>query len=142
MIDQKAIDAHQWIVDVTNRQPAWWAENLAWAYVAFGIIGVALRPQAGGDLLWTGILIIAGVAMVFLAKHPPILSFIGAKALPRLFFWVDVVMRIVLFIGSAANWNLAYIANSCIALSFLCFAACKPPQPRKRRESVAHGSAA
>jgi hypothetical protein len=142
MIDKKIIDAHQFLIDVSERKPTWWAENIAWAYVAFGFIGLVLvrsiRPQLFLiDLFWTGIILIAGGAMVCISRVPAFFSMVGARNFIRAIFWVDLAMRIISLFSSAENWKVAYMINSALLLSYLYFCACKPPRPRKRRQASA-----
>lgn len=146
MIDKKLIDLHQWIVDTSQKKPAWWAENLAWAYVAFGIIGYFLVKGSESNIFtahifWAGILLIAGGALVFISRVPAFFSMLGTKKFIRVLFACDAVLRLLSLMHKPENWRAAYLISSVLLLSYFYFTACQAPRPRHRRQAVAQGAA-
>lgn len=142
MIDQKVLAGFQWLVDESERQPAWWAEHTAWAGTAFGIVAYILAWNGEIELFWLGILFMAGGLMVYLCRVPLFFSMFGSRGYVRAIFWVSLATRVAAFIAGPANWRAAYIANDALLLAFAYFAACQPPRPRRRRQAVAQRGAA
>lgn len=147
MIDEKLISAHQWVVDTSEKKPEWWAENLAWAYVAFGVIGYFLLKSTDSNpfsayIFWTGLLLIAGAMMVVFARTPALFAMMGTKKIMRVLFGADLVFRIVMFFSHPEHWRAAYMINSALLVSYCYFSACQAPRPRHRRRAVVQSGTA
>jgi hypothetical protein len=137
MIDQKVMAAHQWVIDKSQRTPAWWDEHLAWAFGIFNAIAYILANSGNIQPFWLGIIVFASAGMFWISREPFLLSFVGSKDLIRWFFWVDFLTRTIQCAKDPTNWRAAYLLSAIVILLFLYFAACKPPHPRKHREATA-----
>jgi hypothetical protein len=141
MTDQKVKAGFQWLVDESERQPAWWAEQVAWASVPFGVIACVLVQPDNGDWIGVAIIFLAGALAIIATRVKALFSMLGSAGFGRALIWVGLLVRLSLFVANPAGWKVAFIINESLLLSFLYFAACKPPRPRRRRQAVAHGAA-
>lgn len=142
MIDQKIIDAHQWIVDESERKPAWWVEQTAWAYIAADLTAVALAWDSGWDILVAAIGLALGAVLILTSRSDALMASAAAQwvslrvMLVALTVYYTVRLVIAPEVGRAAHLLALVVLTSCHY-----FAACQPPRPRKRRQSVARGAA-
>lgn len=145
MIDQKMIAAHQWIVDESERQPGWWVEQTAWAYIATDITATALKLDSVWDIVAVACTLALGRLMILLSRSPALMASIGASDLSLgvrfTLFALDVYYIVRLFMEPNIE-RAAFVLSSVLLLSCNYFVACKPPRPRKRRQTVAQGGAA
>jgi hypothetical protein len=138
MIDQKVMDAHQWVVDETERKPAWWAEQTAWAYAAIGLVSDALTWDGGWDVLFLALNLVVAAACILVARAPTCLSSVGASAgFSRAILWGLVALRLFGMAFAPDPAIAARLLHAMLGLSFLYFAGCKPPRPRAPRRQVA-----
>lgn len=142
MIDQKVLAGFQWLVDESERQPSWWAEHAAWAGMAFGLVAYILASGNDVKLYWIGALFIVGALNIYACRVPSLLSAVGSGWYARVLLGALLAIRIFSFVVAPENWRAAYIANDALLLALLYFAACQPPRPRKRRQTVPQGGAA
>ncbi len=149
--DARLIAAHQWVVDLTQRQPAWLARQC----VILGVLSTLVRWVTFGPasawstaLLALAFLLMVGVTYVPTWFHAT--SFIDGPLRVALAMWL-VIEGSVLLLALALSAPPDIVArlalstvNDITLISFYGFAACRPPRPRAPRPQgrLAHGGAA
>lgn len=142
MIDQKIINAHQWVVDESERQPAWWAEQTAWAFIAADITAAALSWENTRDIVVVVLCLIVGTAMIVTARNAALLASLSERMMPhRMTFLALLGYQVYQIVNELTVTRAAHLLASVLLLSSYYFAACKPPRPRKRRQVFAQGGA-
>lgn len=142
MIDEKVIAMHQWIVDESERQPAWWAEQAAWAFGAVGLVTDALTWTSGWHFVAAALNLSAATLCIFASRTPVFFERISVNGGPaRAIFWAIFAMRLGFLIVEPDASRTARVLHEACGLSFLYFASCKPPRPRKRRQVVVKSAA-
>lgn len=120
------------VVDASQRQPAWWARQ------AVALTGVCLL-LTGALYGWHWLLAVAALwipAVLLLTRAPAALAVLGGFRYLR---WGMLAFTVTLWVGfgfvlpefGGSQWlRLLFDASQ---LSFLYFAACRPPAPPRRR---------
>lgn len=141
MIDQKIIAAHQWIVDESERKPAWWVEQLAWAFIAAEVAASAFTWEGGWDILWLAISLGFGTVTIYIARSPALLSTsrMNSPSSRKLMLAITTYLGVSLLLTPDAG-RLAHFLGMFLMTSWHYFAACEPPRPKKRRQAVAQGA--
>lgn len=147
--DARLIAAHQWVVDLTQRQPAWLARQCC----LLGLITVAVRYAIMGHALWAAaVTVLAFTALAVLTLSPG--RFHGGCS----GFWLRLLFLLTLCIDTGllllalllpvpaetvVRFTLGCLPDLCL-IAFHYLAACKPPRPRvpRPRGRLAHGGAA
>jgi hypothetical protein len=143
MIDQKIIATYQFVVDETERSPGWWAEQTAWAFIAADVVATALTWKGGWDILWVALTLIFGTSMIICSRDPVQLALIGANGKFQRLGLVALVVIFATLLVFVPSINIASdLLSTFLFSSTQYFAACQPPRPRKRRQTVAQGGAA
>lgn len=143
MIDQKITAAHQWIVNVSERQPKWWAEHAAWVHVAIGLATSAATLDGGLSVVLAALNLAGATMWIWMARVPFLLAGVGSSGMLRLIVWTVVVIRMAILTQTTELLRVAQMVEDLAGLSFLYFAACRPPPPRnRRRQAVVQGSTA
>lgn len=141
-MDEKLISVHQWIVDETERKPAWWVEHTAWAYIAISIVSVALRWRSGWDVVIIAAVLAMGSRCILYAQNPAKLYADALRSMPLRVFLVFLtaysVADLAIQRDTVSTTNL--LSNLLLTSSYY-FAACHPPRPRKRRQVARLSSA-
>lgn len=134
MVDEKVIEAHQWVVDESERKPAWWVEQTAWAFIAADLVGIALLWHSGWDVFLVAISLVVGTAMILGSRNPALLSASAARAKPfRLFFIAMAAYKLACLVVGPNIGLAAHLLANLLLMSCQYFCACKPPRPRKPR---------
>ena len=150
-LDTRLIAAAQWLVDLTQRQPAWLARQCA----ILGMLATVVRLAAfGTSSPWaTGLLALVFVLMVGVTYLPVLFhshSVVDRPIRLTLALWLGIegaVLLLALALSSppdvSARLALSALADLALA-TFYCLAACKPPRPRvpRPRGRLVHGGAA
>ena len=142
-IDKKIISAHQWIVDETERQPAWWVEQTAWAFIAADIVAAALTWNSSWNILLAAMTLGVGALMIFASRNPAALAAGAEKSMPwRMLFLALAAHNAFALFMQADVGRAAHLLGTLLLTSCHYFAACQPPRPRKRRQhSTQRGTA-
>jgi hypothetical protein len=143
MIDEKLVSAHQWIVDLFQRQPAWWVEQTAWAFIAADIVAAALSWDSNWDIIIVLMTLGIGTSMIIASRNPALLASAATQAKPyRMMFLALLGYQLFILITTPVIDRLAHLLGTFLLTSCHYFAACQPPRPRKRRQVIAQGGAA
>jgi hypothetical protein len=143
MIDEKLIAAHQLVVDESERQPAWWAEHTAWAFLATHLTASLLLWKGGWDILSAVFGLVLGTTVIYATRSPVLLAMLGSKGkFLRLTLLALIVYYVVKLIMDPSISLASSILSMLLLLSSDYFAACQPPRPRKRSRSVSQGGVA
>lgn len=125
-IDEKLIAAHQWVVDETQKQPAWLARQAA---ILIFICG-GIRYYSAQD--WLGLVatvLLAGLYFV-VSFSPAHFNSAGAAVGIRIVLMCMWVGQIAIQVAADKFSALMLISNlSIVFWNYL--AACKPPRPRQ-----------
>lgn len=150
-LDARLIAAAQWVVDLTQRQPAWLARQCA----ILGALATLVRWAVFGTFApWALALLMLSFLLMVAATYLP--SWFHADSITNrplrltLALWLVIeasALLLVLCLSAPPDVaaRLALSALSDLALvSFYCLAACHPPRPRapRPRGRLAHGGAA
>lgn len=141
MIDRKIIAMHQWIVDESERKPAWWVEQLAWAFIAAQIAASAFTWKGGWDVLWLAISLIFGTVTIIIARSPALLSTskMNSPSSRQLMLAISIYLIVGLLVNPDAG-RFAHLLGMLLMTSWHYFAACEPPRPKKRRQTATQGA--
>ena len=137
MIDDKLIDAHQWVIDETQKKPGWWAEQAIMAATALDLVRQVLKWEGGWDAVVVLILLVVSALLVHACKNPAFLKTFGEAKYIRCFFMGMIAYRIyMMFTQPETGIYLLECFSSIFMLSFYYFAACNDPKPPKRKEKL------
>lgn len=143
MIDRRFVTFYQWVVDISERRPAWWIEQTACAYVAADIIAAVLTKTDASEMISIALTLFVGAVMIMASRIPPLLAVFATIGVPfRLFFLATTAFNTVILCLRPSAGNAADMLGSAMLMSYYYFAACRPPRPRKRRQLVAQGGIA
>jgi len=134
MLDDKLIAAHQWVVDVSEKKPGWWAEQTAWVYTVATIVARVLVWKGGWDAVMLFVGLIVGSGMVMGSRNEAVLKSLSQTSWIRMFFASFTIFSGTIWLLDFKSQSFLYFVSSCMMLSYYCFAACQPPRPRKRKE--------
>lgn len=137
MIDTKLIKAHQWVVDVTEKKPGWWAENSIMAATAFDLVRNVLTWDSGWDAVILLLCLVCCTGLVYAARNEVLLKAAGDSKWIRGFFVGVVAFQVfTLFVNNHIAIDILDVLSATLMLSYYCFAACQGPRPRKRKEKL------
>ena len=128
-IDQRILHLYQLICDVLNRKPEWLCQQIA---VLLAIVGISslLAYKQPTFIMWFYFITVIIMAAVW---------YYQARNLPFLLKQENPMWRIFWVIGTVANLVtfefVSPIIMDFLAASYLYFAACDDPPPRKRKEA-------
>ena len=129
---------YQAIVDLSQRKPAWWAQqSLIATLVMEGIRQVVFIKPAGWfayTMLFLVVLCLAGMWVFTLS--PALLAQAGSDRRLPAFLVVLSLFRIPVLFTAPERAVIGLVCDVCY-LSFFYFAACKPPRPRLPRSKLA-----
>lgn len=128
---------YQAIVDISQRSPAWWAENCSYVCAVFGMIGLMRHGLVDGFGFWIcfGIFftMLGLFLVVFLVRSPILLAVVGRFHSGRYFWlWLTVIGIVCRAIVEFTLDRVVLSISDLGYLSFLYFACCEPPRPRTR----------
>jgi hypothetical protein len=136
MIDRKLISIFQWIVDVTERQPAWLVEQTAWAFVTADIVATVLTWHGFLSFIGATLTLAVGTYMIISSRIPALLAK-NAETDGNFRLWT-VAYTIYNFFDLCFHAKIgvaAHLLSSVLLMACYYFAACKPPRPRRRRQT-------
>lgn len=139
----KAIDGlmldcvFQRFVNATQRQPRWLADQFVMLFICAVVLAFVFSKMAAINYfaLFMGI----GLAGLFLGRDAHTQNIFGMMAF-RLIFLIPTIVGLGVYVGFSLNGELTAhsVALSLREVSSTCVVyllSCKPPAPRKRRES-------
>lgn len=142
IIDTKIIDAHQWIVDQTQKKPGVCAEQAIMAATAVDIVHRVITWKSGWDAVMLLIVLIIAAALVHATKNPVFFKSLGESMYIRIFFLGFVAFHVsLLILEDNVAINLLKMFSTIFMGSFYYFAACDEPKPPKRKEKLVHNLA-
>lgn len=127
------------VIDLSQKQPHWWAEQVAYAYITSIALRLLISVSNGtaGVVVWTasaaGALLFS--VLLLASKFPAVLAHMGVERVWRfvwvaLFVWgLPLISGFETIVRSLTDLTLVF---------FYYFAACRPPKPPKKRESFKH----
>lgn len=138
MIDSRVISLFQRIVDQSERQPAWWVEQTAWAYVAAAIVATIHTNDGIWQVIGVAGALALATALIWSSKKPSLLAASASAVKPfRLGFLVLIGCNAVSLILHTNSGRAAQLLSSVLLTACYYFAACNPPRPRRRRQTAA-----
>lgn len=146
-LDARIIAAHQWVVDLSQRQPAWCARQCA----LLGAVCAVLWPHfTDVSLLSAAVALVGFLVLSATSLLPGAAAAVGAVTWIRILFLLVVVLDfallllIALAVLSADTTRFAFsMAIDLAWCGYYYFAACHPPRPPVPRTSprLARGGA-
>lgn len=127
------------VVDASQRTPVWWVRQT-------GVLFLIITAMSGALVEWHWsvvlVLLIMPVGLFVATSSPAMLAMVGDVPVYRK---INIVVTavgvgsrvaIVMFLDAVFDTRVALsIACLVVWLALVCFAACRPPAPPRRRES-------
>lgn len=135
---------YQAVVDLSQRQPAWWARQCVIGHLVMTCIRIAINPA---DQPWLNYAILGACLVVspmqwLVTLLPSWFAGMGASRLTRLLLLGLALLRLLGLFGPNPAICILALLGDVVLMSFCYFAACKPPRPRVPRTRLAPGGAA
>lgn len=133
---------YQWLVDASQRKPAWWVEQCAYAFLVFGAADVMMvsKGAAWWRYLMVFLIFIGALSIWLEAKIPSMMARSATAMRWRRFLLVLVSINTPLIVLREALWLPGFAFGLALISSYY-FAACKPPRPPERKTKLAPGAA-
>lgn len=142
---------YQPLIDATQKTPRWWARQAGIMFAVAGLMRLAVKdgPVIGdwsGMLAVLAILVLSTAFVAATASDALMALIVGGdwvQGVYRMIVMMLNLMRLLSYILAAyiGTFNFSaeqafYMLSDACWLSFLYFAACRPPRPPKRRHSL------
>lgn len=129
---------HQWLVDKTQRERAWWMRQCVLFLICARVIRVAIEGEWNGyTAVWLLVFLLICGFLVLISHHEALIE-VWTRPLMRgiavsltLPFWM--LFLVVILVGRTGV-NPLVVVGDVAYLSFFYFGACKRPAPPKRCE--------
>lgn len=134
---------YQPIVDLSERQPRWLAEQCAWGMIAGCAVRAGLRPT---NELSTWVLLamalVVAVWLLFVARSGFTFSVVRGFTWWRAFLVVFLPIDLLHLTLQPSALGATRLFDTLLSLSYVYLACCQPPRPREPGRRAAAGGAA
>lgn len=135
-LDEKIIQAYQWIVDTTEKKPMQLAEPATLIYFFGECMARILNWESGADTMFIGLAIILTSGMLYATRVESYFKMLGDSLWIRPMFFGLVIANAAVVLVHPTGRGFLFLISGLGMFSFYGFAGCEGPRPKKRKEKL------
>lgn len=135
-LDEKIIQAYQWIVDTTEKKPQWLAKQVAMLYLIPEAMARIVNWQSGWDAVWLLVTMMVAGSMIYATHVEPLFRSFGNSFWARPVLLGLIVGQIIVCTMAPTGRSFLFIIGGIGMLSYYGFAGCEAPRPKRKEKLV------